>query len=62
MEINGGNFMKYKPESIYVLFRNGKRWRHFAARTNAVNYYAACCDLCPEDQWELRYMEVTGDE
>lgn len=51
------------PDPIYVVFRNDRKWRHFTSRQNAISYIAACCDLCPNDCWELRCVnvEVTGD-
>ena len=53
--------MRYKPDAIYVLFRNGKRFRHFSTETNAKQYYCACRDLFPDEQWELRVEEVNND-
>lgn len=52
-----------KPDPIYVVYRNNQRFRHFTSRQNAINYIAACCDLCPNDRWELRCMnvEVSGN-
>ena len=47
-----------KPDPIYVIFRNGKRWRHFTSRQNAICYLAACCDLCLDDHWVLKTIDV----
>lgn len=45
-------------DPIYIILRNGKRWRHFSARQNALWYLAACCDLFPDDKWEIRVKSI----
>ena len=50
--------MYRKPGPIYIILRNGVRWRHFTARQNAIMYLAACCDLCLGDKFELRVLDV----
>lgn len=54
--------MKYKIDNIYVLYRNGYPFRHFTVESQAKQYFCACRDLCPEDRWDLRSEEVSGDE
>lgn len=46
--------MKCNQTYLFVIYRNGKPFRHFAAQQTALNYLAACCDLYPGDNWDMQ--------
>lgn len=51
--------MKFAQDFLYVIYRNGNRFRHFSTRQTALNYIAACWDLDPNSSWSLACEEVT---
>lgn len=51
--------MRVMQDFLYIILRNGKRFRHFAAKQTAMSYIAACWDLDPASTWMLVTEEVT---
>lgn len=53
--------MRVGQDYLYVVYRDGKPFRHFGSKQQALFYLAACSDLIPGVVWRLATMEVSGN-
>lgn len=48
-----------KKDILYVVCRDGNAYKYFGSRQSALNYFAACIDLCPTSTWTISMKEVS---
>lgn len=53
--------MRVGQDYLYVVYRDGKPFRHFGSKQQALFYLAACSDLDPGSSWDLRSKVVSGN-
>lgn len=51
--------MRVGQDCLYVVYRDGKPFRHFGSKQQALFYLAACSDLDPGSEWSLRIRDVS---
>ena len=52
-------YVKCGQTVLFEINRDGKLFRSFATRGNALSYLAAARELCPDSKWE--FVEVFAD-
>lgn len=53
-------YVKHNQTILYEVIRDGKLFRSFPTRGNALAYVSAARELCPESKWVLVETFVGG--
>lgn len=54
-------YVKHGQEIVFDVFKDGKLFRSFPTRGNALAYISAARELCPLNSWALVVQDVTCD-